>query len=125
MFNNLRKETAMTTTSTITTNTPKARPVAKVRLGSVVCAIWQQTSSEGKTWYSASVERSYFDEKAGKWKSSNSFSRDEMLLLGKVASLANTRIYELQSRDRTEASHEELPDVPANAIYDADGVEVA
>jgi len=115
----------MTTTSTITTNTPKARPVAKVRIGSVVCAIWQQTSSEGKAWYSASVERSYVDQKTGDWKSSGSFSRDELLLLGKVASLANTRIYELQSRDRSEASHEELPDTPANAVYDADGVEVA
>jgi hypothetical protein len=115
----------MTTTSTTNTNTNKTKPVAKVRLGSVVAAIWQQVSSEGRVWYSASVERSYFDEKEGKWKSSNSFSRDEMLLLGKVSSLANTRIYELQSRDRNEASHEELPDVPANAIYDADGVEVA
>lgn len=115
----------MTTTSTITTNTPKARPVAKVRIGSVVAAIWRQTSNEGKTWYSASVERSYFDEQEGKWKSSNSFSRDETLLLGKVASLANTRIYELQSRDRSETSHKELPDTPANAISDADGVEVA
>ena len=57
------------------------RPVAKYTAGQVSAAIWENevTTKAGKkvTMLKASVERRYKD-KDGQWKSSGSFSRNEI-----------------------------------------------
>jgi len=57
------------------------RPVAKFAAGQVSAAIWENevTTKAGKkvTMLKASVERRYKD-KDGQWKSSGSFSRNEI-----------------------------------------------
>ena len=59
-----------------------AKPVAKFRAGQVSAAIWEnEITVNGKkaVMLKASVERRYKD-KDGQWKSSNSFSRNEIPL---------------------------------------------
>ena len=59
------------------------RPVAKFTAGQVSAAIWENevTTKAGKkvTMLKATVERRYKD-RDGQWKSSGSFSRNEILL---------------------------------------------
>jgi len=59
-----------------------AKPVAKFRAGQVSAAIWEnEITVNGKkaVMLKASVERR-FKDKDGQWKSSNSFSRNEIPL---------------------------------------------
>ncbi|MGP1345498.1 MAG: hypothetical protein ACTS3F_02365 [Phycisphaerales bacterium] len=112
----------MSTTTTTSPNRPNDQPVSRIRLGSVAIAIWRNADEKGRVWYSATPDRSYLDAD-GNWQHTSSFGRDELLLLGKVASLANTRIYELQARDRQAAKYDEIPDVPVNEVGVSDPVE--
>ena len=58
-------------------------PVKKFSAGSISCALWENevTTADGRkaVMLKASVERRYKD-KDGEWKSSNSFSRNEIPL---------------------------------------------
>jgi hypothetical protein len=71
----------------------KQKPVAQVRIGSIKAAIWRNDTGTGSR-YNVTFQRLYKVE--DEWKSSESFGRDDLLLLAKVADLANTRIFELQ-----------------------------
>jgi len=73
-------------------------PTAKVTLHPVSAAIWRNQNPTG-VFYSVTFERSYKDD-AGNWKSSDSFSGNELLLLAKVADLAHSEIYKLRASDR-------------------------
>ncbi len=58
------------------------QPVAKFRAGAASSALWENEATIGgqkKTMLKASVERRYTDA-TGTWKSSNSFSRNEVPL---------------------------------------------
>jgi len=58
------------------------KPPAKFRAGRVSCAIWEneiQANGSAKTMLKATVERRYRD-KSGTWKSTTSFSRNEIPL---------------------------------------------
>ena len=57
-------------------------PAKKFRAGQVSCALWENevnVSGKAVTMLKASVERRYKDT-SGTWKSSNSFSRNEIPL---------------------------------------------
>ena len=58
------------------------QPLARFRAGQISCAIWENeinVSGTTKTVLKASVSRRYKD-RDGEWKSSQSFSRNEILL---------------------------------------------
>ena len=58
------------------------QPVGKFRAGTVTCALWQNeiiVAGEKKNILKASIERRYRDQ-AGEWKSSGSYSRNEIPL---------------------------------------------
>jgi hypothetical protein len=58
------------------------RPLAKIRAGSASCALWENeitVNGAQKTVLKASVERRFRDSN-GEWRSSNSFSRNEIPL---------------------------------------------
>ena len=58
------------------------QPTARFRAGQISCALWEneiQVNGTTKTVLKASVSRRY-KYKAGNWKSSQSFSRNEVLL---------------------------------------------
>ena len=74
------------------------RPVHSVRLRNIRAAIWANESEQG-TRYNATFCRLYKDGE-GFWRSSDSFGRDDLLLLAKVADLAHTWISEaMQAQD--------------------------
>ena len=74
------------------------KPAARVTFHPVSAAIWRNQNPKG-TFYSVSFERSYKDE-AGKFQTSSTFNPTDLLLLAKVADLAETRIRELRASDR-------------------------
>ena len=71
------------------------KPAVEVTLFPVSAAIWRNSSASGQPFFTATFQRSYKDE-AGNWKSSNSFSADEVLLLAKVADIAHTEMVGLR-----------------------------
>ncbi len=86
----------------------KDRPVHEIRMGRVKAAIWRNENDSG-TWYSVLITRIYKTETG--WETSNSFSRDELPLVSKVADLAHTWIY-LHANDREETSETENSEGP-------------
>lgn len=66
------------------------RPVHELRLGRVKALIWANESSRG-TMHNVTFQRLYRDGKD--WKTTESFGRDDLPLVEKVADLAHTWIY--------------------------------
>jgi hypothetical protein len=79
-------------------DTKKSAPAAKISLYPVSCAIWRNQNAKG-VFYSASFERSYKDD-AGKFQTSSTFNASDLLVLSKVADLADSKIRELRASDR-------------------------
>ena len=78
-----------------------AKPVAKFRAGQVSAAIWEnEITVNGKkaVMLKASVERR-FKDKDGQWKSSNSFSRNEIPLAVYCLQKSFEHIIEAQQDD--------------------------
>jgi hypothetical protein len=67
------------------------KPVHEIRLGAVKAAVWANNSASG-TWHSVSFGRLYKADD-GAWKTSDSFGRDDLPLVEKVADLAHRWIY--------------------------------
>lgn len=77
-----------------------SKPIDEIRLGAVKAAIWKNETEAG-TRFNATFQRLYRDDE--NWKSTDSFGRDDLLLLAKVADQAHSRIHELQQAERTES----------------------
>ena len=75
----------------------KTKPVAEVRYGNIRAAIWRNENKDS-AWYNVTFERSYRDEE--ELKSSQSFGRDDLLLLAKIANEAHSLICALQREER-------------------------
>jgi hypothetical protein len=71
----------------------RVQPVQAFRLRNVRAAIWANPGENGTTRYNVTVSRSYRDQE-GNWHTTESFGRDDLLLLCKVADLAHTWIWE-------------------------------
>ena len=67
------------------------KPVHEIRLGSIKAAIWANDTQNGVR-HNVTLQRLYKDEE--EWKSSDSFGRDDLLLVAKVANKAHTWIFE-------------------------------
>jgi hypothetical protein len=74
------------------------RPVEEVRIGSVKAAIWKNDTDNG-TRYNVTFQRIYRDDD-NRWRSTDSFGRDELLVLAKVADEAHDRIVALSQPQR-------------------------
>ena len=72
------------------------KPISEVRIGRVKAAIWPN-ETEGRTRHNVTFSRLYKD--GDEWKSTQSFSRNDLLLLAKVADQAHSRIFELQQAE--------------------------
>ena len=75
-------------------------PVAKFRAGQVSSALWQndiQVRGQTVKILKASVQRRYKDKETGEWKSSMSFSRNEIPLAIYCLQKAFEKIIETQS----------------------------
>ena len=76
------------------------KPVAEVRIGRVKAAIWPN-GTDGRTRHNVTFSRLYKD--GDEWKRTQSFSRNDLLLLAKVADQAHSRIFELQQAEEPQA----------------------
>jgi hypothetical protein len=83
-------------------NTNKKQPAHEIRIGTVKAAIWEQTSRDN-SWHNVTFSRSYKDGE--EWKSTESFNRDDLLVVAKLADSAHTWILE----QRKESSRSEAP----------------
>jgi hypothetical protein len=87
----------MTNNKPTTQQEPKParnQPVHPIRMSRVEAAIWQNQGETG-IWYNVTLSRSYKDA-SDEWKSTDSFSADDLLLVGKVADEAHSWIIQNQ-----------------------------
>lgn len=71
-------------------------PVHTIRKGLIKATIWQNETEKG-TFYRTTIMNLY--RKGEKWKSSNSFTRDQLLVVARLAQEANAWIYENAKKD--------------------------
>ena len=67
------------------------KPAHEIRLGRIKATIWANETENGVR-HNVSIVRIYKD--GDEWKEATSFGREELLLVGKVADMAHTWIYE-------------------------------
>lgn len=72
----------------------RPRPVHEVRLGRVKAAVWANEGEHGVR-YSVTVCRVYKDDHQ-KWQTTESFGRDDLLVLAKVVDMAHTWVSDNQ-----------------------------
>jgi hypothetical protein len=85
-------------------STNKEKPVQEVRIGAIKAAIWKNDTSNGVR-YNVTFSRLYRDKEQDQWKSTDSFGRDDLLVLGKVADTAHTWIFD-QGRENNAESQD-------------------
>jgi len=81
------------------TQTQKQKPIHEVRLGTIKAAVWRNETEAGIR-YNVTFSRLYKD--GDDWKSTDSFGRDDLLLLSKVADQAHSWIF-AQAQDNESA----------------------
>ena len=90
------------------------KPVDEVRIGRVKATVWRNGTDE-QPRHNVTFSRLYKDE-AGEWKSTQSFGRNDLLVLAKVADLVHTRILQIPAEaDLPEAQVDKGDDNPAPA----------
>lgn len=78
---------------------PKDKPVHEVRLGAIKAAIWKNDTESGVR-FNVTFSRLYRDGED--WKSTDSFGRDDLLVLAKVADKAHSWIHGEGQEERKE-----------------------
>ena len=68
------------------------KPVDEIRIGRVKATVWKN-GTEAQPRYNVTFSRLYKD--GDHWKSTQSFGRNDLLVLAKVADQAHTRIFQL------------------------------
>ena len=69
--------------------TDTKKPEQTYRIGRLSASIWLNESNEGTKFYSVEIVRNYKD-KDGNWKTTSSFSHDELLNVAMLAQRAET-----------------------------------
>ncbi len=70
-----------------------SKPVSEIRIGSVKAVIWPN-DTEGRIRYTVTFSRLYKDGE--QLKTTQTFGRNDLLVLAKVADQVHTQIFELQ-----------------------------
>lgn len=87
----------------------KTKPIYEVRLGAIKSAVWKNNTEAGAR-YNATFTRLY--KQGEQWASTESFGRDDLLLLAKVADQTHSWIC---AQHQEESSAPELPAASAVA----------
>lgn len=69
----------------------KDKPAHEVRIGSIKAAIWKNDTCNGVR-YNTTFSRLFKEKEDDQWKSTDSFGRDDLLGLAKVADTTHTWI---------------------------------
>ncbi len=80
------------------------KPVDEIRIGRVKATIWRN-GTEDHPRHNVTFSRLYKDD-AGEWKSTQSFGRNDLLVLAKVADQAHSRLFELPQEQEQEVRAE-------------------
>lgn len=75
-------------------------PVKTLRLGRMKAAVWEN-SADDRTYHNVKFARTYLDEHK-KFQDSDSFGREDLLLLAKLADQVHTFICERQAAQRSD-----------------------
>jgi len=75
-------------------------PIKTLRLGRIKAAVWENGADQ-RTFYNVTFARTYMDE-AKKFHDADSFGRDDLLLLSKLADQAHTFICERTAGPRSD-----------------------
>ena len=75
----------------MSTTNGKTKPVHEIRLGAIKAAVWANETQNGVR-HNVTLSRLYNDEE--EWKSSDSFGRDDLPVVAKVADMAHTWIHQ-------------------------------
>ena|SRR5438874_12338749 len=81
-------------------DSPRKKPAHEVRLGVIKAAIWENMVGDILR-YNVTFSRVYKDN--GEWKTSETFGRDDLLVVAKVADQAHTWICTAAKTDRPQA----------------------
>ena len=81
-------------------NTPASAPIKTLRLGRIKAAVWENGADQ-RAFFNVTFARTYMDEEK-KFHDADSFGRDDLLLLSKLADQAHTFICERQSSSRAD-----------------------
>jgi hypothetical protein len=76
-------------------------PVKTFRLGRIKAAVWENEGEQ--KFYSVTFARTYMDE-ASKYRDTDSFGRDDLPLVAKLADQAHTFIFERLTEMKTKQS---------------------
>ena len=86
------------------------KPIDEVRIGRVKATIWKngtedapRSSRDAPAYVAYNVTFSRLYKDGDQWKSTQSFGRNDLLTLAKVADLAHTRIYALPQEQTGDA----------------------
>ena len=77
-------------------NTTATRPIHEVRIGAIKAAVWRNDTEVGIR-HNVTFSRLYKDGE--KWKSTDSFGRDDLLLVSKVADQAHSYIHQQEQEE--------------------------
>ena len=94
------KNAHTTTQGSTTSASTKQLPIQTLRLGRIKAAVWEN-GADKRAFFNVTFARTYMDEEK-KFHDADSFGRDDLLLLSKLADLAHTFICERQSNSRGE-----------------------
>ena len=86
----------------------KDRPVHEYRLGRVVGTVWYNENESGRGWHNVQIVRLYRDDD-GNWQRSQSFGRDDLPLVMKVADALHTWIHQTWQEKDDSAKSETAP----------------
>ena len=78
---------------------PKEKPVKEFRLGVCKAAVWKNDTENGVRYNTTFVRLFKQDDE---WKNTNSFGRDDLLTLAKVADIAHSWIHEQSQENGSE-----------------------
>ena len=73
----------------------KDKPINEVRLGAIKAAVWKNETSSGARF---KVQFSRIFKDGDRWKSTDSFGRDDLLLVAKIADQAHSWIHEQEQK---------------------------
>ena len=79
------------------------KPIDEVRIGRVKATIWRNGTDE-QPRHNVTFGRLY--KEADQWKTTQSFGRNDLLVLAKVADQAHSRIFALPQEEEPEAEAE-------------------
>ena len=77
----------------------KNKPIKELRMGPVKCLVWENETQNG---IRHNVTFSKLYKQDDEWKETQSFGRDDLMLIAKLADQAHTWIYEQSSAAASE-----------------------